>query len=281
MQQITLQLAVSGSSNTSGSGSSSGGGTTSGSTGGGGTSTSSGPFSITSLTSNRTSPQAPGTLITFTAAASGGRSPYQFKWLVYDGRTWTVVRNWSSSNTFTWSTPAREGAYRVGIWARDATMTADVGTYNLNVVFRSRGTGSTAATPPPPVTAPSAPVSSPTPISGPLVVAGLTSSVGSPQAPGTQHHVHGPGHWRHGAVSNQVVVFRRQELDGAAYLEPFHDIRVEADDHDHRRTSHRCRSTRRNVADRRQPRGVVGPLQDQVRQLTRFAAPRAKRRSAA
>jgi len=183
MQQITLQLAVSGSSSTSGSGS----GTTSGSTGGagGGTSTSSGPFSITSLTSNRTSPQAPGTLITFTAAASGGRSPYQFKWLVYDGTTWNVVRNWSSSNTFTWSTPAREGAYRIGIWARDATMTADIGTYNLNVMFRSRGTASAPAPAPPPVTAPSAPVSSPTPISGPLVVAGLTSSVESPQAPGT------------------------------------------------------------------------------------------------
>ena len=100
--------------------------------------------------------------------------------------------------------PRREGAYRVGIWARDATMKADVGTTSESVLQKQRN-GSM----PPPVTAPSAPVSSPTPISGPLVVAGLTSSVGSPRRR-DEHHVLRPD-WRPRAVS-----FRWFFFDGKA-----------------------------------------------------------------
>ena len=157
MQQFTLLLGAGSSNNTSssGSGGSSGGGTTSG-----GTSTSSGPLTIMPLTSSLASPQSAGTSVTFIAGATGGRGPYQFKWLVLKDTTWTVVSNWSSSNTYTWR-PTSAGGHRVGVWARDATTTADVGNVNTSVPFRVR-----EASAPPSVTPPSAPVSSPTPTSG-------------------------------------------------------------------------------------------------------------------
>ena len=47
-----------------------------------------GPLALTGLTSDRTSPQAAGTAITFKAVATGGRSPYQYKWWLFDGTTW-------------------------------------------------------------------------------------------------------------------------------------------------------------------------------------------------
>ena len=154
MQQFTLLLGASGSSNNTSS-SGSGGGTTSG-----GTSTSSGPLTIMPLTSSLASPQSAGTSITFIAGATGGRAPYQFKWLVLKDTTWTVVSNWSSSNAYTWR-PTTAGGHRVAVWARDATTTADVGNVNTSVPFRVRD-----ASAPPSVTPPSAPVSSPTPTSG-------------------------------------------------------------------------------------------------------------------
>jgi hypothetical protein len=80
---------------------------------------------MTSLTANPASPQAAGTPVTFTAMATGGTAPYQYKWWVFDGSTWTAMQNWTSSNTFTW-TPASPGTgYRVGVWIRNAGRTAD------------------------------------------------------------------------------------------------------------------------------------------------------------
>ena len=198
MQQITLQLATSGSSGTttggggsasSGGSTSGGGSTTGGGTAGGGTSTSSGPLMITALTSNLTSPQAEGTSITFTVAARGGRAPYQFKWLVFDGSSWTVVRNWSSAATHTWR-PTNRGTYQVAVWARDSTTTADVNNVKASLPFRVNkstvsSSSTTTTTAPPPVSAPSSPVSSPTPTSGPLMAVSLTSNLAAPQAPGT------------------------------------------------------------------------------------------------
>jgi hypothetical protein len=96
-----------------------------------------GPLTIMPLTSSLASPQSAGTSITFTAGATGGRGPYQFKWLILKGTTWTVVSNWSSSNTYTWS-PTTTGGHRVAVWARDATTIADVGNVNTSVPFRVR-----------------------------------------------------------------------------------------------------------------------------------------------
>jgi hypothetical protein len=72
--------------------------------------------------------------VTFRAAATGGTAPYQYKWWLFDGVNWTVAANWTTSNTYTW-TPLVAGSYRVGVWVRDSTTTADVGTVNLSTPF--------------------------------------------------------------------------------------------------------------------------------------------------
>ena len=84
-----------------------------------------GPVStLTGLTADL-GPQLPGATVTFTATAAGGTAPYQFKWWLWDGATWTVLEDWSTANTFAWtpSTPNPNSA--VGVWVRSAGNTAD------------------------------------------------------------------------------------------------------------------------------------------------------------
>ena len=63
---------------------------------------------------------AVGTPITFTAAVSGGTAPQQFKWMLFDGSTTSVVQGWSTSNTWTWTPTTANAAYQVTVWARNA-----------------------------------------------------------------------------------------------------------------------------------------------------------------
>jgi hypothetical protein len=95
------------------------------------------PLVVTSLSSNLPNRQAPGTSITFTATVTGGTAPYQYKWWIFDGKNWTLARDWSTASTFVWR-PTVPDAYRIGVWVRDATTTADVGTANYSVPFRIR-----------------------------------------------------------------------------------------------------------------------------------------------
>jgi len=82
------------------------------------------PLAITGLWSSRASPQVPGRVITFSTAASGGRAPYQFKWWVFDGSSWSVARDWSTSTELTWQ-PMIAGTYVVAVWVRNDGVTAD------------------------------------------------------------------------------------------------------------------------------------------------------------
>src|SRR6185503_15841231 len=75
------------------------------------TTPSAGPLVLNSITSSVASPQQTGTPITFTANASGGTSPYQYKWWLFDG-SWNVVSNWTASSTFSWTPSAASSAYR-------------------------------------------------------------------------------------------------------------------------------------------------------------------------
>ena len=75
------------------------------------------------LTTDKKSPQAAATTITWTAALTGGTGAYEFKWHVYDGN-WNVVKTWSTSNTFSW-TPKASGRYRVAVWVRSVGNTND------------------------------------------------------------------------------------------------------------------------------------------------------------
>jgi hypothetical protein len=120
------------------------------------------PLTITSLTSSVASPQASGSTVTFTAAASGGRAPYQFKWWVYDGTTWTPLQNWSTSATFTWR-PTSPGSYLVAVWGRNNGVTADASQAMAQVAYTITNAPAPQA----------------------LAITSLTSSVASPQTSGT------------------------------------------------------------------------------------------------
>jgi hypothetical protein len=79
---------------------------------------------LSSVTLDQASPQAAGTPRTITATVTGGVGPYQFKWWVWDGTTWTVARDWAAGNTFTW-TPPTPGSYEIQAWVRTSGVTAD------------------------------------------------------------------------------------------------------------------------------------------------------------
>jgi hypothetical protein len=84
------------------------------------------PLSLTSLSANLTAPQVVGTPITFIATAANGTAPYSYKWFVSpDGVTWTILQNWSASNTYTWTPTVANSAFRVGVWVRSANNTTD------------------------------------------------------------------------------------------------------------------------------------------------------------
>jgi hypothetical protein len=71
--------------------------------------------------SNQTFPIPANTPITWTALGAGGSAPLEYRFLRYDGSTWTVVRDWSPVATWSW-TPnvADAGAYALQVWARSA-----------------------------------------------------------------------------------------------------------------------------------------------------------------
>ncbi len=79
---------------------------------------------ISSLTSSVTSPVATGTPITWTATASGGTPPIQFRFTVYDvsGGQGILVQDWSPANSATW-TPTSAGTFFLQVLARNAGTT--------------------------------------------------------------------------------------------------------------------------------------------------------------
>ena len=137
-------------------------------------STTASPVTSAAYTTNKTAPQPTGTAITFTATATGGVAPNQFKWLLKDGTATTVLANWSTTNTFTWTPVTANANYRVSVWVRSAGNTADTAEAAYEQGFAI--TAPAAITPPPPaVTPPVATVSQLT----------LTANKMSPQATGT------------------------------------------------------------------------------------------------
>lgn len=74
---------------------------------------------------DRSVPQPAGTTITWTATPRGGRGPYQYKWLLYNGSEWDVVKNWSESNTLRWTPAFANPRYRVAVWVRSAGNSVD------------------------------------------------------------------------------------------------------------------------------------------------------------
>jgi len=82
-------------------------------------------LTVTNVVANLPSPQPPGTTITFSATATGGTAPYQYKWWISNGTTSTLGRDWSTSNTFAWTPSAPGPTYTITVWARNASSTID------------------------------------------------------------------------------------------------------------------------------------------------------------
>ena len=108
----------------------------------------SGTVNSVTMAANRVAPQAPGTTITWTANASGGISPQEYKWWIYDGSTWTSASAWSPANTFNWTPQTGNANFRVAVWTRSYRAYAEHAEASAEASFSISGT----APAPPPVT---------------------------------------------------------------------------------------------------------------------------------
>ena len=63
-------------------------------------------------------------VVLFTATATGGIAPYQYKWWVWNGSAWSLGRDWGTGNTFSW-TPGAAGTYSIQVWVRNNGTTAE------------------------------------------------------------------------------------------------------------------------------------------------------------
>jgi len=61
----------------------------------------------------------PGTPITWAANVVGGAAPYTYKFYIFDGNSWSLGQDWTSSNVWTW-TPSVAGTYFVQVWVRNS-----------------------------------------------------------------------------------------------------------------------------------------------------------------
>ena len=70
------------------------------------------------MTPDKTAPQTLGTTVTFTATATDGTAPYQFKWWLNTdgGPVWTPLQDWSTSNTLMWTPTVANSAYQIATW---------------------------------------------------------------------------------------------------------------------------------------------------------------------
>lgn len=97
------------------------------------------PVQVQSFTANRSFPSGTGTSITWTAIASGGSAgPLQFKfWRFNEGAgTWTMVQDYSASNTLTWMPGYNDpGTYQLQVWVRSAGSSASYEAYGATGSF--------------------------------------------------------------------------------------------------------------------------------------------------
>lgn len=75
------------------------------------------------LVANPSSPQAVGTAITFSAQGQGG-TEYQYRFWQKTGAVWTVMQDWSTTNTWSLPTNTPAGTYPIQVDARTSTTRA-------------------------------------------------------------------------------------------------------------------------------------------------------------
>jgi len=94
--------------------------------------------SSANLVSNLSAPQTVGTIILWSASGTGGVTPYQYKWWLYDGSTWTAMTDWTTSATESW-TPTLAKTYTVRVWIRSAGSSVDAAEASSSVPFAIKG----------------------------------------------------------------------------------------------------------------------------------------------
>jgi hypothetical protein len=86
------------------------------------------PLTVQSLTADSSMPLKVGTVVTWTARASGGTAgPLQYKFWRYNAGTgaWTMLQDWSTARSYVWPVAAGdEGQYSVQVWVRNAGSSA-------------------------------------------------------------------------------------------------------------------------------------------------------------
>jgi hypothetical protein len=65
-----------------------------------------------------------GSTVVFSATA-GGAVTIQYKWLLFDGVSWSTAQDWSAHNTFSWTPNAPNPNYQVQVRAQNVANTAD------------------------------------------------------------------------------------------------------------------------------------------------------------
>ena len=76
---------------------------------------------------DKISPQVQGTVVTFTAAATGGSGNYEYFYTMLDPVTgkWITGQAYSGNAVWTWNTAgANTGTYVIQVWARSVGSTA-------------------------------------------------------------------------------------------------------------------------------------------------------------
>jgi Fibronectin type III domain len=98
------------------------------------------PVASATLTASLSSPQPPNTAIVWSARGTGGATPYQYKWWLSDGSTWTAITDWTSSATWYWS-PTVDNKYLVRVWIRSAGNLNDAAEAIASASFMIKGSG--------------------------------------------------------------------------------------------------------------------------------------------
>jgi hypothetical protein len=70
------------------------------------------PATNITIVPNLTAPQAPGTAITFTATATGGSGPYEYRFWANTGNGYAIAQDYNSANTWVF-TPTKPGIYDI------------------------------------------------------------------------------------------------------------------------------------------------------------------------
>ena len=142
----------------------------------------SGTVKTVTLTPSLSSPQRPGTTVTWTATPSGGITPYEYKWVTSNGSGW-VYGNWTTSNTLSWTPTNTSQYHRVSVWVRSYAATADVAEASAESYYTISG-DAVVAPPPPTTTAPPPTTTAPPPTSKATAVS-ISANRVAPQPAGT------------------------------------------------------------------------------------------------